>query len=195
MFTRYATNNEICEALAVYRVGDIVTILHRTEFDKGIAEAGTVGTIVGVCIANNADIPRILPNQLESYYANSDEFVFEYRVELIDNHDIKIKCTAREIEKGMLSTESIKDCIKEKKRKRIPILIKCCLKKFPILLLYLCAVLAAMFIARLFLPTSAIDIIYLTIGLPIFVPIAVLLWIETSINLFGIGRIKRKRSS
>lgn len=114
MFNKFATEKQICETLAAFKMGDVITILEETTINgEGIVDAGTQGRITGICIKNGVKIPEITANDVNNYYANSDKYVFVYEV-TIDN-GMRFDCTADEIERGTVSAEGLDSC-KDKKR-------------------------------------------------------------------------------
>lgn len=132
MVQKYATEAQICEALAAYKVGDIVTLLHNEKNGYGVIEAGTKLCISKVTLNPMSDYPKdILYNELDSYYATFDSGVFLYGCYPIDDKgepdkDFYVPLRYYEIEKCDNTIDVAEKC-REKTKKRNSIQNKICI--------------------------------------------------------------------
>lgn len=90
-YRRKASDQEICDQLCPYQIGDKVKLTKKFESDNGFFESGTVLTIMSIHIRQDLKIQAVPFDQLSTFHA--DVGVFEF--ELIDiETSIKMNATA-----------------------------------------------------------------------------------------------------
>lgn len=90
-FQKYATENDICNQLCPYKIGDKVTLTSILKTENGFFERGTVMEIHAVSIRKELKIRTVRYDQINSRCADMGIFEFE----LIDSEtSVKVKATA-----------------------------------------------------------------------------------------------------
>lgn len=125
MFTRYATDEEICSHLAKYKVGDTVRLLCDHYVDSGIVRKGSKAVIRKIGLYLGVDCPKILFEDLTSdkYIAGVDENTFYYQLESVDDSS---QCSfySSDLEIDMISNETEDDVYRSKHNEYYKLLIK-----------------------------------------------------------------------
>lgn len=114
-----ATEREICQALAKYKVGDLVTILVplNTISDNAVLEPGDIAEIINITMICKMDIEL---EDIQKYEAESDKcFLYELKWTNPKNRNEteKIFAYSKEFEIGIVQQSKINDILKNKKQK------------------------------------------------------------------------------
>lgn len=114
MFRRFATREEIANALSQYKKHEIVTLLTDFITDDGKFEVGTKFKVKEICLPISISIPKIHYNEMVKYYIN--ESAFAYTLELISDDEEKheLHCQSIYFERGNLTMDEISPIYKRK---------------------------------------------------------------------------------
>lgn len=125
MFTRYATDEEICSHLAKYKVGDTVRVLCDHYVDSGIVRKGSRAVIRKVGLYLGVDCPKILAEDLisDKYVAGVDENTFYYQLESIDD-GLYCKFYSSDLKLDTTSNETEDDVYRSKRNEYYKLLVK-----------------------------------------------------------------------
>lgn len=87
MYIEFATEEDICEALAKYKIGDHVVTLKDIQTANGMIEANTELQITEVCVPKDVFLPLDIPqSRLIEYVAPYDEYTFIYKLIPLDHY-------------------------------------------------------------------------------------------------------------
>lgn len=198
MYKPYATEEELCNLLANYKTGDeIIFIRDKGLSNEGIIETGTHAKIIGVRIKNGIKKPEVFADEISDYYANADEYVFSYNVELEDS--IQVYCSSEEIVTETDFKDDIDKIIKRKRRECRTVLAQAYLLKVLLPCLHFLIFVFAIFIPISSLFTAARDENYSFVLLFALIILCVMIFFSWNFSFIAdfvcapIGRIKKKR--
>lgn len=87
MYIKFATEEDICKALAKYKIGDHVVTLKDIRTANGMIEANTELQITEVCVPKDVFLPLDIPHsQLMKCVAPYDEYTFIYKLIPLDHY-------------------------------------------------------------------------------------------------------------
>lgn len=87
MYIKFATEEDICKALAKYKKGDHVVTLKEIRNKNGIIEANTELQITDVRIPKDVFLPLDIPqSRLTKYVVPYDEYTFTYTLIPLDHY-------------------------------------------------------------------------------------------------------------
>lgn len=141
MFIPYADEKMLCNTLAEYKIGDIVSTLINIRTKEGIIEAGTKVKITDIKLNTKIITPQIPTNEINKYVSSCDEWNFTYIVTpvLTKNGIITAKLNSNEFEKTNVPFEKFNEHFRTKTKKKRRAEAKYWLKGFGILLCFYAA--------------------------------------------------------
>lgn len=207
MIVPFANNSQIAAALAQYKVGDTVILLTDKKIGSnhyhGIITAGTEMMVDKVEIASSAHVPPDIPlNEVDRYVANSDRYVFRYKLKpskqvddtaaYIDT-EAYVLCNSTEIENAETEIKDWNSCRRAKEKSASKAMLKYVGKIILIALSCLLLPLPSMLLFST--PPNVGEVVisaYLIFLLSALIFVIVFTYLSTS-NRLSCGFIKRKK--